>query len=106
MLGGIVTTASLPSVVWPDKDEKGCPESCYICQEQCPKKAIDKNGKVDRVACVKHSSKTPIFSSLMKMKKYGPDEIQMINLLTSVDDHNMNTCTKCVSMCPYTVGER
>lgn len=101
MLGGIVTTASLPSVAWPDKDEKGCPDDCYICQEQCPPKAIDKNGKVDRVTCIKHSSKTPIFSHLMKENSYEPDDLQKINLITSADDNNMNTCIKCVSVCPY-----
>jgi epoxyqueuosine reductase len=102
ILGGIVTTATLPVVSWPHKDEKGCPEGCCVCREQCPAKAINENGNVDRVACIKHSSKTPIFSSLVGVKKHGPDEIEMLNLLTSVDDHNMNTCTQCVSMCPYT----
>jgi epoxyqueuosine reductase QueG len=53
LLGGIVTTASLLPMTKPEKDEKGCPEDCTLCQEGCPVKAIDKKGKVDRVACIK-----------------------------------------------------
>jgi epoxyqueuosine reductase QueG len=101
LLGGIVTTASLPAMSWPDKDGKGCPEDCYICQEQCPVKAIDKSGKVDRVACIKYSMRSPIFSNLMKAGNFGSEDVQMINHVTAVDDHSIYQCVKCVSACPY-----
>jgi epoxyqueuosine reductase len=101
ILGGIVTTAELPPIAWPEKDEKGCPEKCFICQEECPVKAIDKNGKVDRVACTKYSSRSPIFSSMMKADKIPLQNVHMINHLTAVDDHSMYQCIKCVSVCPY-----
>lgn len=101
LLGGIVTTASLPVMAWPDKDVKGCPEDCYICQEQCPVKAIDKSGKVDRVGCLKYSMRSPIFSIFMKDGKFGSEDVQMINHVTAVDDHSMYQCIKCVSACPY-----
>jgi epoxyqueuosine reductase len=101
LLGGIVTTASLPAMFWPDKDGKGCPEDCYICQEQCPVKAIDKSGKVDRVACIKYSMRSPIFSNLMKAGNFGSQDVQMINHVTAVDDHSMYRCIQCVSACPY-----
>lgn len=101
MLGGVVTTAALPAQTWPEKDEAGCPDGCKLCQEKCPSKAIDENGKVDRVACVKHSSKTPILSHLLHDKNYDLDELQMINLTTTADDNNINTCIECVSACPY-----
>jgi epoxyqueuosine reductase QueG len=101
ILGGIVTTASLSAMAWPEKDEKGCPEDCYICQEQCPVKAIAKNGKVDRAACTKYSSISPIFSNMMKTGKVPSQDVQMINHLTAVDDHSMYQCIKCVSVCPY-----
>ncbi|MDI7261995.1 MAG: hypothetical protein QME90_19035, partial [Thermodesulfobacteriota bacterium] len=100
ILGGIVTTAKLSSMAWPEKDEKGCPEDCYICQEQCPVKAIDKNGKVDRVGCIKYSMRSPIFSNLMKAGNFGSKDAQMINHVTAVDDHSMYRCIKCVSVCP------
>jgi epoxyqueuosine reductase len=101
MLGGIVTTASLPAMAWPEKDEKGCPEDCFSCQEQCPVSAIDRSGKVDRVGCIKYSMRSPIFSNLMKAGNFGSEDVQMINHLTAVDDHSMYRCIKCVSVCPH-----
>ena len=101
LLGGIVTTTSLPVMASPKRDEKGCPEDCFACQEQCPVGAIDRSGKVDRVACVKYSMKSPIFSNLMGSKDINPEDIQMINHLTAVDDHSMYRCMKCVSACPF-----
>ncbi len=101
LLGGIVTTASLPTLAWPEKNEKGCPKDCFACQEQCPVKAIDKSGKVDRVACLKHSMRSPIFSHFMGMGKWKAEEVQMINHVTAVDDHSMYRCIKCVSVCPF-----
>jgi epoxyqueuosine reductase len=101
LLGGIVTTASLSAIAWPERDEKGCPEDCFACREQCPVEAIDQIGKVDRVACVKYSMKSPIFSNLMGSKDINPEDIQMINHLTAVDDHSMYRCMKCVSACPF-----
>jgi epoxyqueuosine reductase len=100
LLGGIVTTAALPQMTWPKMEEKGCPEDCFVCQEGCPVKAIDRSGKVDRVACTKYSSKSPIFSNFMKMGHLSPEDVQMINHLTAVDDHSMYRCIKCVSVCP------
>jgi len=101
LLGGIVTTAALPQMTWPKIEEKGCPEDCFVCQEGCPVKAIDRSGKVDRVACTKYSSKSPIFSNFMKMGQSGHEDVQMINHLTAVDDHAMYQCIKCVSVCPF-----
>jgi epoxyqueuosine reductase len=101
LLGGIVTTAALPQMTWPKMEEKGCPEDCFVCQEGCPVKAIDRSGKVDRVACTKYSSKSPIFSNFMKMGHIGHEDVQMINHLTAVDDHSMYRCIKCVSVCPF-----
>jgi epoxyqueuosine reductase QueG len=101
LLGGIITALSLPPIIWPEEDEKGCPEECFVCQEQCPVKAIEKSGKVDRIACLKYSMKSPIFSSMMKTGEIPPQDVQMINHVTAVDDHSMYKCIKCVSVCPY-----
>jgi epoxyqueuosine reductase QueG len=101
LLGGIVTTAALPQMTWPKTEEKGCPDDCFVCQEACPVKAIDRSGKVDRVACTKYSSKSPIFSNFMKIRHMGSEDVQMINHLTAVDDHSMYQCIKCVSVCPF-----
>ena len=101
ILGGIVTTAKLPFMAWPEKDEKGCPEGCSVCQEVCPVGAIDRSGRVDRIACIKYSMKSPIFSHLMKAGNFGSEDAQMINHVTAVDDHSMYRCIKCVSVCPH-----
>ena len=106
MLGGIITTAALPAMAWPNKSENCCPDDCFVCQEQCPVGAIDKKGKVDRLACIKYSMKSPIFSYFMKTKAFATADAQMINHVTGVDDHSMYTCIKCVSMCPYTIKAR
>jgi epoxyqueuosine reductase QueG len=100
-LGGIVTTAKLPSKAWPEKDEKRCPENCFVCQEECPAGAIDKNGKVNGPACTKYSSKSPMFTYFMKKGQNSNEDIQMLNHLTAVDDHSMYRCIKCVAVCPY-----
>jgi epoxyqueuosine reductase len=101
LLGGIITTAPFRTVAWPEKDEKGCPKDCFTCQEQCPVRAIDKSGKVDRVACLKHSMRSPIFSHFMGVTGIKSEDIQMINHVTAVDDHSMYRCIKCVSVCPF-----
>ncbi|OGP72161.1 MAG: hypothetical protein A2W09_07625 [Deltaproteobacteria bacterium RBG_16_50_11] len=101
LLGGIVTTAELPKMTWPETNEKGCPEDCFVCQEECPVKAIERSGKVDRVACTTYSSRSPIFSHFMKASHTESKDVQMMNHLTAVDDHSMYQCIKCVSVCPY-----
>ena len=101
LLGGIVTTAALPQMAWPEKDEKGCPKECFACQEECPVKAIDKRGKVDRVACIKYSMRSPIYLNLMRAGNFDSEDVQMINHVTAVDDHSMYRCIQCVSVCPY-----
>jgi epoxyqueuosine reductase len=101
LLGGIVTTASLEKMAWPERDEEGCPEHCFVCQEHCPAGAIDKTGKVDRLACLTHSMRSPIFSYFMRTREIEPEEVQMINHVTGVDDHSMYTCINCVALCPY-----
>lgn len=105
LLGGVTTTALLPELAWPEKDDKGCPEDCYICQEACPVAAIDGNGKVDRLACIKHSMKSPIFSYFMRTREFDSPDVQMINHVTGVDDHSMYTCIRCVSTCPLSTKE-
>jgi len=101
ILGGVVTSAMLPAKTWPEKDEKGCPDGCFVCQERCPIKAIDKAGRVDRVACVSYSVTSPILTHLVKSKEFGASDMKGVINAASVDDHSMYACTRCVSECPY-----
>jgi epoxyqueuosine reductase QueG len=100
ILGGLITTAELESTVQSEGEKKSCPDDCYVCQERCPVGAIEKNGRVDRVACIRHSMKSPIFSHLMKAGGISPEEIESINQVTGVDDHSTYECLACVSACP------
>ncbi|MBW1785138.1 MAG: hypothetical protein JRK53_00755 [Deltaproteobacteria bacterium] len=100
MLGGLLTTSELPTGCWPEKDDTGCPEDCDVCMKVCPVGAIGENGDVDRLACIRHSMKSPLFSFLMKTKAFDPQDAAMINHVTAVDDHSWYTCIKCVSECP------
>ena len=100
LLGGIITTLPLSPMAWPQRDEKGCPTECTVCQDQCPVGAIDKGGTIDRLACVRHSMKSPVFTRFMKGKKVSDTNVQMINHTTAVDDHSWYRCIRCVSVCP------
>jgi len=101
ILGGVVTTAVLPPTSFPERDEQGCPEDCFVCQEQCPVHAIDRTGKVNNAACTRYSTRPSIFTALLQIEEYKPDELQRLLNTAAVDEHNMNVCTACVSACPY-----
>ena len=100
ILGGLITSAVLEAAVRPDRESQGCPDDCFVCQESCPVGAIEKNGRVDRIACIKHSMKSPIFSHLMKAGGIPLEEVESLNQVTGVDDHSTYECLACVSSCP------
>lgn len=104
ILGGIVTDAALPQLSRPDADGRGCPEGCSVCREKCPADAIGPQGRVDMAACIRHSTYAPIFSAVLGTGRVKPEEAGRLNLTTSVDEQNMNTCMVCVSECPYLRG--
>ena len=45
MLGGMLTTANLPAMRYPETNEPGCPPDCQICADVCPVNAIMPNKK-------------------------------------------------------------
>ncbi len=100
LLGGIVTSAALPSWRLPG-ESKGCPDDCFACREACPVQAIDAQGSVDRLRCVRHSMRSPLFIHLMKSGEVADSEAALINHISAVDDHSMYTCIACVAACPY-----
>lgn len=100
ILGGVVTSAMLPETAFPEKDVQTCPHDCFFCQQACPVGAISKEGRVDRLACIRHSMISPIFSFMMKTGAFESSKAGLINHVTAVDDHSMYTCIRCVSECP------
>ena len=100
LLGGIVTTAELPAVTTSESRETRCPHDCFVCRDACPVKAIDGNGRVDRLKCIRHSIRSPVFLHLLKSGEVTEAEIEMVNQVSSVDDHSMYTCVACVASCP------
>ena len=74
---------------------------CGRCQDQCPAGAIDRSGKIDRLACIKYSMKSPLFSHFMRLQEISNEDEQMINHVTAIDDHSWYCCIRCVSVCPY-----
>lgn len=118
ILGGILTSAPLPEMTTvPETDLIDCPDGCNVCQEKCPAKAIDKNGKVNIRACVMHSGVSPIrflgmpffrivipILSKLKLvndKRFLPQKLQRLFNITFANNHGMFHCINCVSMCPY-----
>ena len=100
MMGGIVTTAPLPSLSWPGKDEVGCPKECFVCQDICPAGAIGRDGRVNRPACTRHSMQSPLLSLMMKSKEFNAEELSTVFNTAGVDGNSMYKCLKCISECP------
>lgn len=104
MLGGVVTTALLPEVRHPDADEPGCPPGCRICASACPVGAIDPDSKrVKIMHCLNHTSRTPLMSKprFVALRAIRPRSAARLMNLTSLDEHTLHVCSKCVALCPY-----
>ena len=107
MLGGLLTTASLPAMRFPDDAEPGCPSGCRICSDGCPVKAImPERKKVNIMRCLSYTARTPLMSRLKFLYLRVRDEKAAARYMsmTSLDEHTFHVCSKCVELCPY--GER
>jgi epoxyqueuosine reductase QueG len=104
MLGGVVTTASLPEIRFPEIDEPGCPPGCQICADACPVRAIDPDGRrVKIMRCLNHTSRTALMSKprFVVLRAIRPRAAARLLNLTSLDEHTLHVCSKCVALCPY-----
>jgi len=104
MLGGVVTTAPLPEVSFPHRDEPGCSPGCRICAEACPVGAIDPDRKrVALMRCLNHTSRTALMSKtrFALLRSVRPRAAARLMNLTSLDEHTLHVCSKCVALCPY-----
>lgn len=98
-LSGLVTTLELPPLSAGGAEASPCPEGCRACLEACPAAALDGQGGVDRLACVRKSSQAPIFNWFMKHGGFKAEDAEVLVHLTTVDDHQMYSCLNCVSAC-------
>jgi epoxyqueuosine reductase len=104
MLGGVVTTAALPDMRYPDADQPGCPPGCRICVDACPVKAISLDEKrVNVMRCLGYTARTPLMSRLKFaiLRAYRPESAARLMNLTAFDEHTFHICSRCVALCPY-----
>jgi epoxyqueuosine reductase QueG len=106
MLGGVITSARLPEMHFPDLPEPGCPAECRICVDACPVRAISLvHKRVKIMRCLSYTSRTPLMSKLrfVLLRSIRPDSAARLMNLTAFDEHTFHVCSKCVSLCPYSV---
>ena len=104
MLGGLLTTANLPAMRYPETDEPGCPSDCQICADVCPVDAIMPDKKqVKIMRCLSYTSRTPAMSRLKfaLLRATNTQKAARYMSLTTFDEHTFHRCSKCVSECPY-----
>jgi epoxyqueuosine reductase QueG len=104
MLGGLLTTANLPAMRYPETDEPGCPADCHICADVCPAKAIMPEKKqVKIMSCLSYTARTPAMSKLkfVFLRATNPQRAARYMSLTAFDEHTFHICSKCVAECPY-----
>jgi epoxyqueuosine reductase QueG len=106
MLGGVVTTAVLPEMKYPETEEPGCPPDCRICADVCPVRAISiEKRRVNIMRCLGYTSRTPLLPKLrfLILRAYRPEAAARLMNLTSFDEHTFHICSQCVALCPYGV---
>jgi epoxyqueuosine reductase QueG len=104
MLGGVLTTAELPAMRYPEADEPGCPPGCRICADACPVNAIMPEKKqVQIMRCLSYTARTPLMSKpwFFVLSKFKPQAAARYMSLRSLDEHTFHICSRCVALCPY-----
>jgi epoxyqueuosine reductase QueG len=104
MLGGVLTTADLPTIRYPEAEEPGCPPGCQVCADACPVKAIMPEKKqVKIMRCLSYTARTPLMSKpwFFVLSKFSPRTAARYMSLRGVDEHTFHICSRCVALCPY-----
>jgi len=104
MLGGVLTTAVLPAMCYPEVNEPGCPSDCRICVDSCPVNAIMPGKKqVKIMRCLQYTARTPFMSraKFLLLRAFNPSAAARYMSLTAFDEHTFHVCSKCVALCPY-----
>lgn len=103
MLGGILTTAELPSMCYPEDEQPVCPTDCRICSDACPVGAIMPEKKQVRIMrCLRHTARTPMMSRLkfLYLRARKPEAAARYMSVTAFDEHTFHICSKCIAVCP------
>ena len=104
MLGGLLTTAALPAMRYPDEEQPGCPSDCRICSDACPVSAImPERRQVKIMRCLRHTARTPMMSRLkfLYLRARNQKAAARYMSITAFDEHTFHICSKCVGICPY-----
>jgi len=105
MLGGLVTTAELPTARKPGTEEPGCPTGCRICIDACPARAL-RGGGVAIMRCLAFTARTPFMSRLRfgLLTRLNPDAAARLMTRRAFDDTTTHVCSRCITMCPLGGG--
>jgi epoxyqueuosine reductase QueG len=104
MIGGVITTAGFPRISYPDSDEPGCPPDCRICEDVCPVGAISiKKKRISIMRCLGYTAQTPLMSKtkFILLRAFKPEMAARLMSQTTLDEHTLHICSKCVALCPY-----
>lgn len=103
MLGGLVTTAELPSLHVGESAGPGCPQDCRLCVDACPVRAIvPERRRVNSMRCLAHTARTPLLPRLrfgLLTRVNRPAAARLLNQ-TAFDDLTMHVCSRCIQVCP------
>lgn len=103
MLGGLLTTAVLPSRRYPEDEQPVCPSDCRICSDACPVGAIMPDRRqVKIMRCLRHTARTPMMSRLkfLYLRARNPEAAARYMSMTAFDEHTFHICSQCIAVCP------